>query len=295
MDFWNNNNGSPPCGSEISIPGRKCGWILGKNGENIKRIQHSLGVKMILIQECSSPTEAPKLMHISGTAENVEQAKRVIEWMLKNETKSVDVDSIIQLIRHPRSNSQGSDSQVATDVFVPRSAAGIIIGRGGSTIRRLNESSGASAQFRHDENPSSPERCMVIEGTEAQITHATSLIWNLVQYANQMDRQSICRMSVPTSKAGLVFGYRGKTINSISHKIGVRIDSLTDQSLKSEESIFTIKGTPYQIHLAKHEINVAIGKVAPGTQAPPFGKQAAESASCQRDYAPQWEKYCNSR
>lgn len=66
------------------------------------------------------------------------------------------------------------------EVIVPRSSVGVIIGKGGETIRKLSFESGAKIQFKQDEDQSAPERTAVIQGSPDQIQKATQLISDLV-------------------------------------------------------------------------------------------------------------------
>lgn len=68
----------------------------------------------------------------------MEQAKRIVEQLLNSE----DGQAGHGMIR-PGPRSIG-------EVIVPRSSVGIIIGKGGETIKRLGAESGAKIQFKPD-------------------------------------------------------------------------------------------------------------------------------------------------
>lgn len=69
----------------LNIPGTKCGLIIGRNGETIKSLQETLGVKMLLIQENQTVSSGPKPLRITGTPEKVENACRTIESIINSE------------------------------------------------------------------------------------------------------------------------------------------------------------------------------------------------------------------
>jgi far upstream element-binding protein len=95
---------------------------------------------MLLIQENQSVTVVPKPLRITGTVDKIEQAKRYIEQLLAADDGSH--------VNQFRSNVSGPRS--IGEVIVPRSSVGIIIGKGGETIKRLASETGAKIQFKPD-------------------------------------------------------------------------------------------------------------------------------------------------
>ena len=87
-----------------------------------------------------------------------------------------------------------SSSEAATLFAVKRhseyTAAGVIIGKAGSTIKQLSEDSGAFIQTARDHEvaPGSQERDVYIVGSEDQITVAKQLIGQLVSGAQDVSR-----------------------------------------------------------------------------------------------------------
>lgn len=85
---------------------------------------------MLLIQDSQAVSMGPKPLRITGSADKVEQAKRYVENLINNEG--------------------GGGIKSVGEVIVPRSSVGIIIGKGGETIKRLAMESGAKIQFKPD-------------------------------------------------------------------------------------------------------------------------------------------------
>lgn len=93
---------------------------------------------MLLIQDTQQVSMGPKPLRISGLADRVEQVKREIEQLLNNE----DGNGASQVSRPgPKS---------IREVIVPRASVGIIIGKGGETIKKLIQDTGAKIQFKPD-------------------------------------------------------------------------------------------------------------------------------------------------
>ena len=64
------------------IPGNRCGIIIGKGGETVKRLNEEYGVKMILIQDNDTPLSADKPLRITGEPDRIALVKDVIMAMI---------------------------------------------------------------------------------------------------------------------------------------------------------------------------------------------------------------------
>lgn len=61
-------------------------------------------------------------------------------------------------------------------MLIPASKCGLVIGRGGETIRQINKESGAYCEMSRDPSISAIEKQFVIRGSETQVEHAKHLI-----------------------------------------------------------------------------------------------------------------------
>lgn len=99
---------------------------------------------MLLIQENQAMGTQPKPLRITGSADKVEQAKRAVELLLTNdENNRMGGGNMGGMGMMAQQRSMG-------EVIVPRSSVGIIIGKGGETIKRLASESGTKIQFKPD-------------------------------------------------------------------------------------------------------------------------------------------------
>lgn len=260
---------------EMLIPGPKCGLIIGKGGETIKALQEQTGVKMVMIQENQESSGAPKPLKMVGDMDKVENARRIIEDIVSG--RSTTNDHLGGGNQQSRFNAGGGHSfaqqKTMGEVIVPRASVGMIIGKGGDTIKRLAQETGAKIQFKPDDEPSAPERCAVIQGTPDQIQKATALISDLVQKSGAVGGTEMFYMHVPSNKTGLVIGKGGETIKQICGESGAHVELSREPPPNASEKVFLIKGTPYQIHHAQHIIRIKVGDVAPGTPVPHYAGQ----------------------
>uniref|UniRef100_A0A672L8X7 Far upstream element-binding protein 1-like n=1 Tax=Sinocyclocheilus grahami TaxID=75366 RepID=A0A672L8X7_SINGR len=135
---FHHNDGQGNSVQEVMIPASKAGLVIGKGGETIKQLQERAGVKMVMIQEGPQNTGSDKPLRISGDPFKVQQAK----------------DMVMDLIRDQGFREQRGEygSRVSSgdslDVPVPRFAVGIVIGRSGEMIKKIQNDTGVRIQFK---------------------------------------------------------------------------------------------------------------------------------------------------
>ncbi|WKY14413.1 hypothetical protein Q1695_000174 [Nippostrongylus brasiliensis] len=257
---------------EMTIPATKCGLVIGKMGETIKQLQDQAGCKMVMIQDSQEVTGQSKPLRITGDPEKVEVAKRLVTDLIN----SREDNGTIPRLYPEQATAKG-------EVVVPRASVGMIIGKGGETIKRLAMETGTKIQFKADDDPTSPDRCAVIMGSREQIYKATELITELVHKSCSgsiiSGQTEAFYMHVPSNKTGLVIGKGGETIKQINAESGAHCELSRDPPPNPQEKVFIIRGTPYQVHHAQHIIRIKVGDIAPGTPVPPFTGAGAPNGS----------------
>jgi len=234
---------------EILIPGYKCGLIIGKGGDTIRKLQENSGTQMQIIQQSHAPSDQSKPLQILGMLENVEIAKRMIDQLLESDDN-----------RMPNGPATGANQievnqvQGFMRVIVPRTAVGQIIGRGGETIKRIASESGAYVQFEQDDGSNELECRARIGGSKSQVAHAASIIEELVNRSNAEIQKTSFTMIVPIAKTGLVIGKGGEVIKKINLESGARVDLSRDSPVDAVNNLFVIRGDPHQIESAKQAI-----------------------------------------
>ncbi|KAF5199571.1 Far upstream element-binding protein, partial [Thalictrum thalictroides] len=128
---------------------------------------------------------------------------------------------------------QGSSKKID----IPNGRVGVIIGKGGETIKYLQGQSGAKIQVTRDmdADPNSPNRAVELTGTPEQISKAEHLIKEVLDEAESGGSGTVSKrfngqpgadqfsMKVPNNKVGLIIGKGGETIKTMQAKSGARI------------------------------------------------------------------------
>ncbi|KAG6417096.1 hypothetical protein SASPL_119246 [Salvia splendens] len=166
-------------------------------------------------------------------------------------------------------------------IDIPNGRVGVIIGKGGETIKYLQQQSGAKIQVTRDmdADPNSPTRGVDLMGTPDQIARAEQLIQDVLSEAEAGGAGSTSRrvggqsfgaeqfvMKIPNNKVGLVIGKGGETIKSMQTRTGARIQVIPlhlPPGDTSQERTVQIDGTSEQIEAAKLIVDEVISEVCP--------------------------------
>uniref|UniRef100_A0A8C1B426 K Homology domain-containing protein n=1 Tax=Cyprinus carpio carpio TaxID=630221 RepID=A0A8C1B426_CYPCA len=265
---------------EILIPASKVGLVIGKGGDTIKQLQERTGVKMIMIQDDPMPTGSDKPLRITGDPYKVQQARELVVEIIREKDQGD--------FRSGRSDF-GSRLGSSIDVAVPRFAVGIVIGRNGEMIKKIQNDAGVRIQFKPDDGMS-PDRIAQVMGQPDRCQHAVHLINDLVQTAQERDGfggpvgprgrgrgrgdwnmgtpgglQEVT-YTIPADKCGLVIGKGGETIKSINQQSGAHVELQRNPPPNTDPNvrIFSIRGSPQQMEMARQLIDEKIGATGMG-------------------------------
>ncbi len=151
---------------------------------------------------------------------------------------------------------------------VPRGLVGLVIGRGGETIRDLQGKSGCHIQVARDDDPSAPDRVVVISGNPEQVKFAKELISNILCSRNNGGGSGYhggeappdaLKLAVPNEKVGLIIGRGGMTVKGIQTRSGanVMVPSAPDADNPQIRTL-VLTGTPDQKEAARIEIQMVM-------------------------------------
>uniref|UniRef100_A0A8C7TST3 Far upstream element binding protein 3 n=1 Tax=Oncorhynchus mykiss TaxID=8022 RepID=A0A8C7TST3_ONCMY len=275
---------------EILIPASKVGLVIGKGGDTIKQLQERTGVKMMMIQDGPMPTGADKPLRITGDPYKVQQARELVVEIIRDKDQGD--------FRASRGDFGSRLGGSSLDVAVPRFAVGIVIGRNGEMIKKIQNDSGVRIQFKPDDGIS-PDRIAQVMGQSDRCQHAVHLINELVQTAQERDGfgspvgprgrgrgrgdwnmgapgglQEVT-YSIPADKCGLVIGKGGETIKNINQQSGAHVELQRNPPPNTDPNvrIFSIRGTHQQMEMARQLIDEKIGVGGPFLYRPPPQKK----------------------
>lgn len=159
---------------KMDVPNAKVGLIIGKAGETIKYLQHQSGAKIQVTRDTDSdPSSTTRQVELTGTMEQINRAEQLITDVIAE----ADAGNSAALVARGFSSAQPGSEQV--QIKVPNNKVGLIIGRGGETIKNLQSRTGARIQLiplHLPEGDTSTERTVQMTGTKKQIEAAQEMI-----------------------------------------------------------------------------------------------------------------------
>ncbi|KAL6857132.1 hypothetical protein ACP4OV_018514 [Aristida adscensionis] len=158
----------------IEVPNNKVGVLIGKSGETIRNLQNSSGAKIQITKDGDADSNAPnRPVQLVGSLESIDKAEQLIKRVIA-EADSGGSPALIA--RGFGSGQPGSDQ---FEMTVPDNKVGLIIGKGGDTIKGMQTRSGARIQLIPQHPPEGVtliERTVRITGHKKQIEEAKAMI-----------------------------------------------------------------------------------------------------------------------
>uniref|UniRef100_A0A8C1PJ89 Far upstream element (FUSE) binding protein 3 n=1 Tax=Cyprinus carpio TaxID=7962 RepID=A0A8C1PJ89_CYPCA len=309
---------------DFKVPDKMVGFIIGRGGEQITRIQLESNCKIQIAADSGGMMDRP--CTLTGTPESIEQAKRLL-------------GQIVDRCRNgPGFHTQMDGNSAVQEILIPASKVGLVIGKGGDTIKQLQERTGvkmimiqddpmptgsdkplritgdpykvqvcvdqrcsvrSAGQWCHVTSDSEcvcvqqardPDRIAQVMGQPDRCQHAVHLINDLVQTAQERDGfggpvgprgrgrgrgdwnmgtpgglQEVT-YTIPADKCGLVIGKGGETIKSINQQSGAHVELQRNPPPNTDPNvrIFSIRGSPQQMEMARQLIDEKIGATGMG-------------------------------
>ena len=186
----------------MMVPGHKVGLIIGKGGETIKQLQEQSGAKIVIIQDTPEAANE-KPLRVTGAPENVETAKQLVyEIMNQGDDRDMGFGGRGRgrgggrggrgafPSRGGRGGGRGGygspgqwgggndyGGQVTDYVSIPSNKCGLIIGKGGETIKSINQTSGAHCEVDKSAAPDARDKNFIIKGAPEAVERAKAMIF----------------------------------------------------------------------------------------------------------------------
>ncbi|KAK9742023.1 hypothetical protein RND81_03G143700 [Saponaria officinalis] len=166
---------------KIEIPNARVGVIIGKSGETIKYLQNQSGARIQITRDSEhDPHAVNRQVELMGTQDQIARAEQLIHDVI------AEADT-----GGPGSVSRKVPSAPGAEQFVMKVASnkvGLVIGKGGETIKGIQARSGAKVQVIPLHPPPgdmSMERTVQIDGTSEQIEIAKQMVYEVTENRNR--------------------------------------------------------------------------------------------------------------
>lgn len=169
---------------QIMVPDRTVGLIIGRGGETIRDLQERSGCHINIVGESKS-VNGLRPVNLIGTREAAARAKDFIMEIVDSDSRG-DTPATAKKMGGggggpPRNDHQrdmgmgggaGGPDKVNDSVYVPSDAVGMIIGKGGETIREMQNVTGCKINVAQSSGPGETQREIALIGSRDSIARA---------------------------------------------------------------------------------------------------------------------------
>ena len=119
-----------------------------------------------------------------------------------------------EYLKETESESVASSNQKTIEVKVPRSAVGVIIGKSGANIKKIEKDSGARVIMKDEEEGNEKgERIVLIQGEREKAKRAEILVKKIIAEQPVLRTEEVF---IPQRACGRIIGKGGQTIRNMS-------------------------------------------------------------------------------
>ena len=171
-------------------------------------------------------------------------------------------------LRNNKSNGEDNPSvgvvtkaeQPTTVEFpIPSKAVGRVIGRKGSNVRQVEESTSTRIRFK-DSAQGTDGKIVVIAGRHEAVTRARAAVEAAVEAQMKPSGSNAVSLSIPSSAVGKIIGRQGSNIRNLQRETGAQIE--IDSGRAGDERTCTITGTEEQVQKAQELLKEVISRAS---------------------------------
>lgn len=231
-------NGNPT----LLIPSEKAGQVVGKGGDNLKKVRQDLQVRISLEREpVTDPTTGvqERLLTMQGEASNMARALRFVLGTGAGSAAAKGGAASLALAlpaaaapTHTQVRAPSSDpDEVQLQFSIPDQYAGAILGKAGAQVKQTAASAGCKVAMTKRGQGS--ERRAVIIGAYSQALVAQGMIFDQLMEAARAAGEEITQITVTylvrKEAAGAVIGKQGATLKQIRESSGAKVQLARDE------------------------------------------------------------------
>ena len=176
----------------------------------------------------------------------------IIYWLffLQNHKAQEDDGGVVTKVKQ----------HTTVEFSIPNTAVGYVIGRGGSNVRQVEESTSTRIKFKED-TLGADGKIVVVTGRPEAVERARAAIQATV--GERLTEELVtASMSIPGSAVGRIIGKQGSNIRSMQKETGAQLH--IDSGRRGDEGVCTIRGSEKQVQMAQQLLKEAISKVMGG-------------------------------
>ncbi|XP_063237832.1 far upstream element-binding protein 2 isoform X2 [Bacillus rossius redtenbacheri] len=174
----------PVQNEDIRVPDKMVGLIIGRGGEQITRLQNESGCKIQMAPDSGGMPE--RVCTLTGSRDSINRAKELIMNIVQQRSRTEGVGPGMGDMNMGGGGGPGNHSH---HVLVPRAAVGVVIGKGGDMIKKIQNETGARVQFQQGRDDGPGERRCLLTGKPNQVEQARRRIEELIDSVLRRDSE----------------------------------------------------------------------------------------------------------
>ncbi|KAJ1988733.1 hypothetical protein H4R33_002319 [Dimargaris cristalligena] len=272
---------------KFQVPMRHIGFVIGRGGESLKRIEREYQVRVRASQDFAPEDTVRDITIYGNVPEDMERAKEAILNNVRGAEERLNFSAQYNGQGAgpgpdgvpPAGGADSADPNAFTLNFtLPTHKLGRVIGRGGERIRDLQNQTNTKIFIapEHATDPETNERPATITGDEERVHEARSLIEEILsqEFAPRPSQGGPGGynshsggggggyrevMTISQNYVGLIIGRRGDTIRALQQQAGCRIqlDQVSNPAPDSSREV-VLEGQPDRVAHARELINEKI-------------------------------------
>lgn len=217
------------------------GLLIGPKGSTQKQLQERTGAKILIRGRGSqkegqapSPDDDDDLhVSIEGTDDAIEAAAREIEQILYNPHEAMRLkDEQLRSLGSLGSGSSMNSGEYQEELKVPNLMVGLIIGRGGDNIQKLQFQTGAHIQIakESDMKPGETHRSIYLKGNPKAVEELRKRVEEIISSrstggssqskgsSTTLSTPIVMKVPIPNERIGYVIGKGGMNVRGIQER-----------------------------------------------------------------------------
>mmetsp|Transcript_31289 Transcript_31289/g.89784 ORF Transcript_31289/g.89784 Transcript_31289/m.89784 type:complete len:579 (+) Transcript_31289:95-1831(+) len=219
----------------LLIPSEKAGQVIGKGGDNLKKVREECHVRLQLEREpMSDPATGAqeRLLTMSGETAQMARALRFILGTgmapagAGKLPTTLALPSTVALPTHAQVRAPSSDpDEIQLQFTIPEKFAGAILGKAGNQVKQTAVTAGCKVSMTT--RGQGAERRAVIMGSYGQCVVAQGLLYDQLLEASRAAGTELTEVTVVfmvrKEAAGAVIGKQGSTLKQIRESSGAKV------------------------------------------------------------------------
>lgn len=136
---------------------------------------------MSVIQSTSEVTDKQKQLRIIGEPSKVDYARQLINDLLTE--KELEVMKLRNKGKEAITNEYGSMRPGIVEIPVPPQYIGLVIGKGGENIKRIQQDTGTKVQFDTTKSDANGNKICTISGQQDAVNRASDMVREIIDNA----------------------------------------------------------------------------------------------------------------